>query len=132
MDAKIFGYAFWCIFLSLIDFSQALIWFYWLNFLCRLFMHRYRDIDPNIRVSCIQSLGFWILSYPSHFLQDRYLKYLGWTLNDKVQGFIVFIFLYGWLRDKIKSNAFFVFYLNVLLDFLFSSSIFCFLLYLWL
>ncbi|KMT19550.1 hypothetical protein BVRB_1g011700 [Beta vulgaris subsp. vulgaris] len=51
-----------------------------------LFMHRYRDIDSNIRVSCIQSLGVWILSYPSLFLQDRYLKYLGWTLNDKSAG----------------------------------------------
>ncbi|GMH27785.1 hypothetical protein Nepgr_029628 [Nepenthes gracilis] len=49
-----------------------------------LFVHRYRDIDPNIRMSCIQSLGVWILSYPSLFLQDLYLKYLGWTLNDKV------------------------------------------------
>ncbi|KAL9228113.1 hypothetical protein vseg_003727 [Gypsophila vaccaria] len=48
-----------------------------------LFMHRYRDIDPAIRMSCIQSLGVWILSYPSLFLQDRYLKYLGWTLSDK-------------------------------------------------
>ncbi|KAH9730134.1 Sister-chromatid cohesion protein 3 [Citrus sinensis] len=48
-----------------------------------LFVHRYRDIDPNIRMSCIQSLGVWILSYPSFFLQDLYLKYLGWTLNDK-------------------------------------------------
>ncbi|KAK9726183.1 hypothetical protein RND81_05G196200 [Saponaria officinalis] len=48
-----------------------------------LFMHRYRDIDPIIRMSCIQSLGVWILSYPSLFLQDRYLKYLGWTLSDK-------------------------------------------------
>ncbi|GAB2283024.1 peptidyl-prolyl cis-trans isomerase precursor [Dionaea muscipula] len=48
-----------------------------------LFVHRYRDIDPNIRMSCIQSLGVWILSYPSLFLQDLYLKYLGWTLNDK-------------------------------------------------
>lgn len=47
-------------------------------------MHRYRDIDPNIRISCIESLGVWILSYPSLFLQDLYLKYLGWTLNDKV------------------------------------------------
>lgn len=47
-------------------------------------MHRYRDIDPNIRMSCIESLGSWILSYPSLFLQDLYLKYLGWTLNDKV------------------------------------------------
>ncbi|KAG2697238.1 hypothetical protein I3843_07G096600 [Carya illinoinensis] len=51
-----------------------------------LFVHRYRDIDPNIRTSCIQSLGAWILSYPSLFLQDLYLKYLGWTLNDKNAG----------------------------------------------
>lgn len=48
-----------------------------------LFMHRYRDVDPDIRMGCIQSLGIWILSYPSLFLQDLYLKYLGWTLNDK-------------------------------------------------
>lgn len=53
-------------------------------------MHRYRDIDPNIRMSCIQSLGVWILSYPSFFLQDLYLKYLGWTLNDKVMFLIDF------------------------------------------
>ncbi|KAH9730138.1 Sister-chromatid cohesion protein 3 [Citrus sinensis] len=39
-----------------------------------LFVHRYRDIDPNIRMSCIQSLGVWILSYPSFFLQDLYLN----------------------------------------------------------
>ncbi|KAJ4968916.1 hypothetical protein NE237_015617 [Protea cynaroides] len=51
-----------------------------------LFVHRYRDIDPNIRMSCIQSLGIWIVSYPSLFLQDLYLKYLGWTLNDKISG----------------------------------------------
>lgn len=51
-----------------------------------LFVHRYRDIDPEIRMSCIQSLGVWILSYPSLFLQDLYLKYLGWTLNDKNAG----------------------------------------------
>lgn len=48
-------------------------------------MHRYRDIDPNIRMCCIESLGEWIFSYPSLFLQDLYLKYLGWTLNDKVR-----------------------------------------------
>ncbi|KAJ6827296.1 sister-chromatid cohesion protein 3 [Iris pallida] len=48
-----------------------------------LFMHRYRDVDPDIRMSCINSLGIWIISYPSLFLQDLYLKYLGWTLNDK-------------------------------------------------
>ncbi|KAI3930532.1 hypothetical protein MKX01_036978 [Papaver californicum] len=51
-----------------------------------LFVHRYRDVDPNIRMSSIQSLGVWVLSYPSLFLQDLYLKYLGWTLNDKNAG----------------------------------------------
>ncbi|CAN8285719.1 unnamed protein product [Cochlearia groenlandica] len=51
-----------------------------------LFVHRYRDIDPDIRTSCIQSLGNWICSYPSFFLKDLYLKYLGWTLNDKAAG----------------------------------------------
>lgn len=51
-----------------------------------LFVHRYRDIDPDIRTTCIQSLGVWILLYPSLFLQDLYLKYLGWTLNDKSAG----------------------------------------------
>ncbi|XP_042433098.1 sister-chromatid cohesion protein 3-like [Zingiber officinale] len=51
-----------------------------------LFMHRYRDVDPEIRMSCISSLGNWILLYPSLFLQDLYLKYLGWTLNDKSPG----------------------------------------------
>lgn len=47
-------------------------------------MHRYRDVDPEVRMSCIKSLGIWVVSYPSLFLQDIYLKYLGWTLNDKV------------------------------------------------
>ncbi|MCO5549119.1 hypothetical protein L7F22_002585 [Adiantum nelumboides] len=48
-----------------------------------LFMHRYRDVDAEIRMSCIRALGSWIVSYPSLFLQDLYLKYIGWTLNDK-------------------------------------------------
>ncbi|MCL7022243.1 hypothetical protein MKW94_022829, partial [Papaver nudicaule] len=51
-----------------------------------LFMHRCRDVDPIIRMSSIQSLGVWVLSYPSLFLQYSYLKYLGWTLNDKNAG----------------------------------------------
>ncbi|KAH8935631.1 hypothetical protein BDL97_17G039000 [Sphagnum fallax] len=48
-----------------------------------LFMHRYRDVDPEIRQACISAMGSWIVSYPSLFLQDLYLKYIGWTLNDK-------------------------------------------------
>jgi cohesin complex subunit SA-1/2 len=60
---------------------------------CRLFMHRYRDVDPEIRMSCIRSLGIWVVSYPSLFLQDIYLKYLGWTLNDKVTDIKLICFL---------------------------------------
>eukprot|EP00002_Diphylleia_rotans_P011178 TRINITY_DN2215_c0_g1_i3.p1 TRINITY_DN2215_c0_g1~~TRINITY_DN2215_c0_g1_i3.p1 ORF type:complete len:1042 (+),score=206.97 TRINITY_DN2215_c0_g1_i3:68-3193(+) len=48
-----------------------------------LFVHRYRDIVPEIRACCVQSIGDWICNYPFTFLQDNYLKYLGWTLNDK-------------------------------------------------
>ncbi|KAG0566423.1 hypothetical protein KC19_7G062600 [Ceratodon purpureus] len=48
-----------------------------------LFMHRYRDVDSEIRQACISAMGSWIVSYPSLFLQDLYLKYIGWTLNDK-------------------------------------------------
>ena len=47
-------------------------------------MHRYRDVDSEIRQACISAMGSWIVSYPSLFLQDLYLKYIGWTLNDKV------------------------------------------------
>ncbi|BBN04041.1 cohesin complex subunit SA-1/2 [Marchantia polymorpha subsp. ruderalis] len=48
-----------------------------------LFMHRYRDVDSEIRMACITAIGSWISAYPSLFLQDLYLKYIGWTLNDK-------------------------------------------------
>lgn len=48
-----------------------------------LFMHRYRDKDENIRICCITSIGSWIATYPSMFLQELYLKYLGFPLNDK-------------------------------------------------
>lgn len=65
-------------------------------------MHRYRDVDSDIRMACIHSLGVWILSYPSLFLQDLYLKYLGWTLNDKVSGYpIYFIFNLPVINFKI-------------------------------
>jgi cohesin complex subunit SA-1/2 len=51
-----------------------------------LFTHRFRDADAAIRAECITSLGDWALAYPSFFLKDYYLKYLGWALNDKDAG----------------------------------------------
>ncbi|KAM2898782.1 hypothetical protein COP2_008282 [Malus domestica] len=54
----------------------------------RLLVHcyRYREIDPNIWISCTESLGVWIISYPSLFLQDVYLKYIGLALKDTRAG----------------------------------------------
>uniref|UniRef100_A0A3P8URM7 SCD domain-containing protein n=2 Tax=Cynoglossus semilaevis TaxID=244447 RepID=A0A3P8URM7_CYNSE len=48
-----------------------------------VFVHRYRDKLADIRVSCISELGVWMKINPEKFLDDSYLKYLGWTLYDK-------------------------------------------------
>eukprot|EP01028_Stygiella_incarcerata_P007542 TRINITY_DN3131_c0_g1_i2.p1 TRINITY_DN3131_c0_g1~~TRINITY_DN3131_c0_g1_i2.p1 ORF type:complete len:1020 (+),score=278.08 TRINITY_DN3131_c0_g1_i2:52-3111(+) len=48
-----------------------------------VFVHRFRDKkSPEIRSVCITELCGWITNYRSHFLEDNYLKYVGWTLND--------------------------------------------------
>ena len=49
----------------------------------RVFTHRFRDTDANIRTSCMRSIGHWMRDHPLFFLSDFYLKYLGWSLNDK-------------------------------------------------
>ncbi len=51
-----------------------------------VFVHRYRDILPEIRSICVSELGLWMQIYPQMFLADSYLKYIGWTLSDKVIG----------------------------------------------
>jgi len=47
-----------------------------------VFVHRYRDLDPNIRAECVKSLGSWFAHYPAHFLDTSYLRYVGWVLSD--------------------------------------------------
>lgn len=49
-----------------------------------VFVHRYRDLLPEIRAACIEELGVWLRTNPEDFLNDGCLKYLGWTLYDKV------------------------------------------------
>ena len=49
-----------------------------------VFVHRYRDRLPEIRAACIEELGVWLINNPEDFLNDGCLKYLGWTLHDKV------------------------------------------------
>ncbi|KAM9312126.1 cohesin subunit SA-3 [Gastrophryne carolinensis] len=48
-----------------------------------VFIHRFRDVHADIRALCMVELGIWIKTYPHSFLNDSYLKYLGWTLHDK-------------------------------------------------
>ncbi|VUZ57297.1 unnamed protein product [Hymenolepis diminuta] len=49
-----------------------------------VFIHRYRDSQPEIRAICIAEIGVWMRRYPAMFLDDSYLKYIGWTLYDRV------------------------------------------------
>ncbi|NXL54670.1 STAG3 protein, partial [Podilymbus podiceps] len=48
-----------------------------------VFVHRYRDVVPEIRAICMEELGMWMRSYTASFLTDGYLKYIGWNLHDK-------------------------------------------------
>ena len=47
-----------------------------------VFIHRYRDLDANIRAECVRAMGLWFKKYPGHFLDGAYLRYVGWVLSD--------------------------------------------------
>ncbi|XP_056245150.1 cohesin subunit SA-2 [Seriola aureovittata] len=49
-----------------------------------VFLKRYRDVLPEIRSICVEELGLWMKLYSSVFLNDSYLKYMGWMMNDKI------------------------------------------------
>lgn len=42
------------------------------------------DTLPDIRAICMAEIGVWMENYPQNFLDDSYLKYIGWTLHDKI------------------------------------------------
>ncbi|KAG6868507.1 hypothetical protein C0993_001847 [Termitomyces sp. T159_Od127] len=52
------------------------------EFVDGVFVHRYRDLDPNIRAECVHAIGLWFKKYPGHFLDASYLRYVGWVLSD--------------------------------------------------
>lgn len=47
------------------------------------FIHRFKDIDYQIRVEAMSCLGEWMDIYPELFYKVTYLKYLGWVLSDE-------------------------------------------------
>lgn len=52
------------------------------DFFDTVFVHRYRDVDPRIRTDCVDALGQWMMILPDIFVDNEYLKYLGWMLSD--------------------------------------------------
>ena len=54
------------------------------NLFKSIFVRRYRDISPEIRSICMTEIGIWFKRLPGIFLDDSYLKYVGWTLYDKI------------------------------------------------
>ncbi|KAL8671901.1 MAG: hypothetical protein Q9168_003612 [Polycauliona sp. 1 TL-2023] len=52
------------------------------NIFNAVYVHRYRDVDPKIRVDCVTALGGWIIAAPDKFFTSTYLRYLGWILSD--------------------------------------------------
>lgn len=51
-----------------------------------VYVHRYRDVDPKIRVECCEALADWIMIYPDKFFDGQHLRYLGWVLSDTNEG----------------------------------------------
>jgi len=50
-----------------------------------------RDSQSEIRAVCTTEIGVWMKNYPGMFLDDSYLKYIGWTLYDRVREISGFI-----------------------------------------
>ncbi|CBX96563.1 hypothetical protein LEMA_P108280.1 [Plenodomus lingam JN3] len=47
-----------------------------------VYVHRYRDVDPRIRIDSVIALADWIITYPDKFFDGTKLRYLGWVLSD--------------------------------------------------
>ena len=48
-----------------------------------VFVQRYRDVDALLREKCVEGIHSWIMTYPEVFLDNAYLRYIGWSLSDK-------------------------------------------------
>ncbi|PVH99437.1 STAG-domain-containing protein [Periconia macrospinosa] len=55
----------------------------WFN---TVYQHRYRDVDPRIRMECVEALAEWLTTFPDHFFDGQHLRYFGWILSDPHDG----------------------------------------------
>ncbi|OBZ86050.1 Cohesin subunit SA-1 [Choanephora cucurbitarum] len=51
-----------------------------------IFIHRSRDVESVIRTECIRELCIWMQNFQSFFVDNAYLRYFGWSLNDPSAG----------------------------------------------
>lgn len=70
-----------------------------------IFILKFRDIAPEIRIISVNALASWIVAFPQHFLDDVHNKYIGWLLFDKDAG--VRKASLEVLRDMIQKRDFF-------------------------
>lgn len=49
-----------------------------------VFVHRYKDVDTQIRSECLKHLGHWMDTYPEMFFDRRHLGCFGTMLTDKL------------------------------------------------
>ncbi|KAF8153202.1 hypothetical protein B0H34DRAFT_800432 [Crassisporium funariophilum] len=52
------------------------------EFVDSVFVHRYRDLDPNIRAECVHAVGLWFRKYPKYFFEADHILYVAWVLSD--------------------------------------------------
>ena len=48
-----------------------------------VFVQRFRDVDAAIRLDAIEQIPTWICGLSELFLDNAYLRYLGWALSDR-------------------------------------------------
>lgn len=78
-------------------------------FLVILFFLPSRDAIAEIRAICIEEIGVWMKMYSDAFLNDSYLKYVGWTLHDRVSKFRSFCTTLGWYLHGFNVRGWMIF-----------------------
>ena len=53
------------------------------SFFNSIFVHRYKDAHHEVRAKCTEAVGKLIMEYSTKFLDNQFLKYIGWALYDK-------------------------------------------------
>jgi hypothetical protein len=50
-----------------------------------IFVHRSHDVESVIRAECIKEMCQFVQNYQSRFVENHYLRHLGWAFNDQVR-----------------------------------------------